>query len=179
MSGSTPVYGLPYQDPLDPPNGPTLGQDIAEAVEAALLEALGRKGYVGQHDRNTTSPGAGSITTTETQVQAYTFDAVAGQRYKITAVQGVQQDASGGSARIKLRWASGTSVSTSSTLIGSIVGPCNTANVGSINTFHGTFVAPSTGQMTVGVFMMRNTGTGGVISFGNADQTNTILVEGV
>ena len=38
MPGTTPVYGLPYQDPEDPPNGPNLGQDLAEATEAALQD---------------------------------------------------------------------------------------------------------------------------------------------
>lgn len=36
MPGATPVYGLPYQTTADPPNGPVLGQDLAEAVEAEL-----------------------------------------------------------------------------------------------------------------------------------------------
>jgi len=36
MAGSTPVYAFPYQGVNDSPNGPDLGQDLAEAVEAAL-----------------------------------------------------------------------------------------------------------------------------------------------
>ncbi|MEV5211319.1 hypothetical protein AB0K35_27985 [Micromonospora sp. NPDC053740] len=37
MSGTTSVYGLPYQTTGDAPNGPVLGQQLAEAVEALLL----------------------------------------------------------------------------------------------------------------------------------------------
>jgi len=37
MPGSTPVYNLPYQTAGDPPNGPSLGQDLAEAVEEQLV----------------------------------------------------------------------------------------------------------------------------------------------
>ncbi|MGW3619492.1 hypothetical protein [Micromonospora arida] len=33
---STPINGFPYQGLLDPPHGPNLGKDLAEAVEAAL-----------------------------------------------------------------------------------------------------------------------------------------------
>lgn len=36
MPGSTPTYGLPYQTNTDPPNGPTLGQNLAEAVEGQI-----------------------------------------------------------------------------------------------------------------------------------------------
>jgi hypothetical protein len=35
--GATPVYALPYQGINDSPNGPDLGQDLAEAVEAVIL----------------------------------------------------------------------------------------------------------------------------------------------
>lgn len=34
--GTTPVYALPFQGLTDPPNGPTLGEDLALAVEAEL-----------------------------------------------------------------------------------------------------------------------------------------------
>lgn len=39
MPGSTSVYGLPYQTTDDPPHGPNLGQDLAEAVETQLIAA--------------------------------------------------------------------------------------------------------------------------------------------
>lgn len=41
MPGTTPAYGLPYQTNDDPPNGPTLGQDLAEAVEAEIVRIDG------------------------------------------------------------------------------------------------------------------------------------------
>lgn len=37
MPGSTTTYGLPYQTLSDPPHGPNLGQDLAEAVEDELV----------------------------------------------------------------------------------------------------------------------------------------------
>ncbi|PWR08565.1 hypothetical protein DKT68_15220 [Micromonospora acroterricola] len=37
MPGSTPTYGFPYQVNSDPPNGPALGQQLAEAVEALFV----------------------------------------------------------------------------------------------------------------------------------------------
>lgn len=36
MPGTTPIYGLPYQSLDDPPHGPNLGQNLAEAVETEL-----------------------------------------------------------------------------------------------------------------------------------------------
>lgn len=38
--GTTSKYNLPYQEIGDPPNGATLGQDLAEAVEDALLAPI-------------------------------------------------------------------------------------------------------------------------------------------
>lgn len=38
MPGSTSTYGLPYQTVSDPPNGPLLGQNLAEAVEGVLVD---------------------------------------------------------------------------------------------------------------------------------------------
>ncbi len=37
MAGTTNNFDLPYQEIDDAPNGPTLGQDLAEAVDTALL----------------------------------------------------------------------------------------------------------------------------------------------
>lgn len=36
MAGVTPIYGFPYQEAADPPDGASLGEDLAEAVETAL-----------------------------------------------------------------------------------------------------------------------------------------------
>jgi hypothetical protein len=36
MPGTTATYGLPYQELTDAPDGPALGQNLAEAVEAEL-----------------------------------------------------------------------------------------------------------------------------------------------
>lgn len=41
MAGSTPTYGLPYQTNTDPPNGPLLGEELAEAVETELARIEG------------------------------------------------------------------------------------------------------------------------------------------
>lgn len=35
--GATPVYALPYQEINDSPNGPDLGEDLAQAVETVIL----------------------------------------------------------------------------------------------------------------------------------------------
>ncbi|MEO3929956.1 hypothetical protein ABGB07_39815 [Micromonosporaceae bacterium B7E4] len=59
MSGTTPVYGLPYQSTDDPPDGPALGEDLALAVESELqridgdiadLSAAPGEAYQGAND---------------------------------------------------------------------------------------------------------------------------------
>lgn len=41
MPGTTPTFGLPYQTSSDQPDGPVLGQQLAEAVEAVLSGSAG------------------------------------------------------------------------------------------------------------------------------------------
>lgn len=144
------------------------------AVDVDTL--LGRKGYIADGTRNTTSA---SITSTETVIQSLTFTAVAGVRYKIIAVQGAQADAAPGSVIMRTRWAAGASVTSAGTLITSVIPPANSANVGTITTSVGTFVPGINGSVTVGVTLQRNTGTGNWVSFGSATMINTILIEGV
>ncbi|KOX45258.1 hypothetical protein [Actinoplanes missouriensis] len=45
MVDSTPIYGLPYQEDDDPPNGPLLSQSLAEAAEAAIRDVGRVVGY--------------------------------------------------------------------------------------------------------------------------------------
>ncbi|MBQ1042360.1 hypothetical protein KBX03_07560 [Micromonospora sp. C72] len=147
-------------------------QTFADDVNTLLL----RKGYIADSARTSSSA---NVTTTETVIQSLTFNAVAGTRYKVTALQSVQSTAAGDSCIVRTRWATGATVTTGGTQIDSKIIPSYTAALGFLATSVGTFVASSTGQVTVGVTLARNTGLNTWSSFGNSSQINTILVEGV
>ncbi|MDW3849649.1 hypothetical protein NMK34_23835 [Micromonospora sp. BRA006-A] len=145
----------------------TLAQDVDDL--------LSRKGFVAESIRNTASP---NVTGTETVIQSVTFDAIVGVRYKAAAVQSFQSTGSGDSAVARLRWAAGISVTSGGAQIDSKIVPSYAANLGFVTPMGGFFVAAATGKITVGVTVVRNTGTNTWSSFGNASQLNTISVEG-
>ncbi|MFD6771064.1 hypothetical protein ACFWC6_33140 [Micromonospora chalcea] len=147
-------------------------QELATDVDTLI----GRKGWIAESTRTSAS---GTITTTETIVQSVSFTAVAGVKYKVTAEQSVQSSANGESAVVRLRWASGGTVTNSGTQIDSKIAPCNTATLGFLATLRGTFTPNVNGTVTVGVGIVRNTGTGNITSFGSSNQINTITIEGV
>ncbi|MCT2277986.1 hypothetical protein M3G91_10150 [Micromonospora chalcea] len=146
-------------------------QDLAQDVDGLLA----RKGWIAEDTRNTASP---NVTTVETVIQSVTFDAVAGVRYKVTAVQSFQSTGGGDSAVARLRWAAGLTVTSGGTLFDAKIVPSYTATLGFLTTLLGSFVAAATGKITVGVTLIRNTGTNTWSSFGNASQLNKIMVEG-
>ncbi|MEV7263965.1 hypothetical protein AB0N38_10480 [Micromonospora aurantiaca] len=148
-------------------------QTLAEDVDALLA----RKGWIAEGIRNTTSP---TFTTVETVVQSLTFDAIAGVKYKITALQSFQSTVAGEAAQVRLRWAVGTAVTAGGTQLDSKLPAAFTVNLGALCSLVGTFVSPITDKITVGVTGIRSVGTTGTwSSFGDAKQLNTILVEGV
>ncbi|WP_446219467.1 hypothetical protein [Micromonospora sp. IBHARD004] len=80
---------------------------------------------------------------------------------------------------MRLRWASGGSVTTSGTQIDSILAPCNTGGLGFLAVLLAHVVFGVNVTITVGVSAVRNTGTGNLSSFGSSAQINKILVDGV
>ncbi|WP_435589814.1 hypothetical protein [Micromonospora aurantiaca (nom. illeg.)] len=147
-------------------------QGLAEDVDAILA----RKGYIADNARSVTSA---NVTTVETVIQSLTFDAVVGVRYKITGAQSLQSNGAQDSAVMRLRWAAGDVVTAGGTQIDAKIVPSYTANLGFLVVLGGVLVAAATGQITVGVTVIRNTGINTWSSFGNANQLNTLLVEGV
>lgn len=147
---------------------PTAG-DVIASSDLAL------KGYVDDDLRNTAS---GTFTTVETVLQSMTVTAVAGIRYKISAVQSIQSTVNGDSVVMRLRWQTGATLTSGGSLIVAEIAPCNTAGLGFLTTMFGTFI-PGAGQITVGVTAVRNLGTGTLSSFGGTNQTNILLLEGV
>lgn len=78
MPGSTTTYGLPYQLAADAPDGPSLGQDLAEAVEALLLNRFAP--LVDQRtsatSNITTTTLATALTVTLPAIGTYAYDAL-------------------------------------------------------------------------------------------------------
>ncbi|WP_409074061.1 hypothetical protein [Micromonospora chalcea] len=147
-------------------------QALAEDVDTILA----RKGYIAESKRATAT---GSITTTETVIQSVTFTAVAGVRYKVTATQSTQSTVAGDNPQIRLRWAAGASVTASGTELISKLAVAAVVSKGEPVDLVDTFVPNVNGQVTVGVTLVRNAGTGNVSSFGDSRQVNTILIEGI
>jgi hypothetical protein len=137
---STAIYGLPYQALTDPPNGPTLGQNLAQAIEALLQSStltlgggltLGgsgnlvvpgtitvggsplvtSKGYVGELNNTTTPHSTSSLNGAEALCASVTFtSAGTSARYKFQW-EGVHQGSvSALIGRLRLRIQSGASV---------------------------------------------------------------------
>lgn len=141
----------------------------------SIVTADSIPGYVTENQRTTQS---GTFTTTETVVQSVTFSAVSTTRYKITAVQSFESTVAGDSIAVRLRWASGSSVTSAGAQIHSVITPGNTANLGFVVTLVGTVVFGVSGNVTVGVTGVRNTGATGIYkSFGSANQIDTIVIE--
>lgn len=149
-------------------NNPAPGEDLTDAY-------LDNLGFLGESIRTSAS---GTFTTTETVVQSLTFNAVAGQRYKVTVDQLYQSTVAGDVVQIQIKWAAGASVTSSGTRVRAILPTADTASKSAVASFCGTFT-PGAGQMTVGVTMVRNAGTGNVSSFGAVGAEDYICVEGV
>lgn len=125
---STPTYGLPYQSLTDPPDGPSLGEDLALAVETELVRidgdiaAFGGPFGIPAAPITTSSNGTATSGTTETVdavLGTYTFTAVAGVRYRVTlSGRGINQTAANDRFSLKLRYTTnGATPTSASTLL--------------------------------------------------------------
>ncbi|MFI7073553.1 hypothetical protein [Micromonospora sediminicola] len=142
-----------------------------DTVYTALLP-----GWVAESLRNTS---VGTFTTTETLLQTVSFNANPAARYKITALQSVQSSVAGDLIRVRLRYTTGLgNPNSSSTEIMSQLPNADIAGKGQVCTSIATITGLS-GDITVGVFAVRDTGTGSITSFGDARQTNLMMVERV
>ena len=130
-------------------------------------------GWVAEGSRIAT---VGSITTTETVLQGVVFTAVSTARYKITALQSIQSGVAGDLIQMRIRWNPGAALTTSGTELVSILPNADIAGKGQAQALV-TTVTGLSGQVSVGVTAVRNSGTGTVSSFGSTTQNNTILVE--
>lgn len=133
------------------------------------------RGFVAKSIRNTPSA---NFTTTEVIVQSVTFTAEAGAHYKVTAVQSIQSTVANDVGSVRLRWRNATTLTPgNSTIITQNIPAIPSIGRGVITVCIGEVSAVS-GSVTVAVGMARDTGSGTLSSFGEADrQENLLLVE--
>lgn len=118
---TTPIYALPYQSLTDPPDGPSLGQDLAEAVETELdridddVAAL-PTGLVKWGQRTTASS-----TTTAADAGVLRVDSVSlltGRQYRIwTTPLHLDSSAANDEIRARIRYNTGGTATTASTVL--------------------------------------------------------------
>lgn len=116
-----------------------------------------------------------SITTVETVIQSLTFNAVSGAGYMVHATQHFQSTVANDVGVLALRWASGTSVTAAGALIAAIYPNADVVNRGQPYGFHGLLISNVTGQVTVGVTLRRDLGTGSVVSHGSVDEAQNLI----
>ena len=89
MPGTTTIYGWPYQELADAPDGPNLGQDLADAIETTVdsiddrVDAL--EIHAVQH-AYTTATLSTPLSAAWGNVTGFSFAAVAGRAYGIDCV---------------------------------------------------------------------------------------------
>lgn len=153
MAGTTPTYGFPYPTASDTPAGYSQMQALAESLEAkiAAMDAV-LNAQIASRFKGSLAPGTDQVIGVSETImdEKITFTAVSGRSYLIihTADNAI---ASGTptAATYNYRYAAGATLTTGGTLIQTYLGPPPSgAHV--TDTRYTVFVAPSSGQFTVG-----------------------------
>lgn len=107
---------------------------------------------------------SGTVTTSSTEAVALsaTFTAIAGRRYRVTYDGAYQGTVNADILAIKFRWASGASVTTSGTAFRNKAVSVNTASGNTPLTVVGDVTGIPAGQATIGICIVRSSGTGNV-----------------
>lgn len=164
---ATPTYAFPYPSTSDTPNGPAQIGALALALESKIIlmdsatAALSTvpKGYIGSHKPTGT---AVSVGTTETVACVFSFNALAGRRYKCTWQGDLSASGTTTGAGFRLR-AKATASTTDVT--GTILSARDAVVSPAFNTCcqaFGDFVAAVTATHTVVATIFAANGTGNV-----------------
>lgn len=126
----------------------------------------------------TSSTGA---TTVETLVanSSVTFTAVTGRKYRVTASTMYSSNQAGDNVTVRLRSAAGATVTSAGTLRREIVAAAAAANATTPLTFVENISGLAAGQTTVGLLVVRYSGTGTVLVGNAVNSGNSLLVEDV
>lgn len=164
MPTTTPRYGWTTASLTDPPNGPSDESTVALAIESTVGALDDRtapmpKGRIGSGSRSGASSNFG---TTETVVDTLTVTLVSGRRYRFYLDAGIV-GVTGGNVNygVQFRYQSGATLTTSGTSFRATT--TQLAVSGNFEPRHfgaAEFVAPSSGQFTIGwTLKMTTTGT--------------------
>lgn len=183
MADVTTRYSLPFQEAGDPPDGATLGQDLAEAIDTALgtvedaadarLDALeadvtaleGRLSLT-----NATSNAAATSGTTELIVDQVTAAVVSGRRYKIEWVLSFSGTVTDDRFFLIIR--AGSTVADTQLKFSTV--EINNQFDAIVTTF---WTAGSTGNQTFTATARRSSGTGTLTAAGSATNPRHLSVE--
>jgi len=107
------------------------------------------------------SPSATGAETTSSQVQL-SGACISGYKYRVSYTGGYYGSSANAAGRVRLRYAAGSSITTSSTLVPGCVIACGAPTSGGIYPVYiaGVFTATSTGTWTFGATVDRYSGTG-------------------
>ncbi len=161
MPSTTPIYGFPYRLLDDSPDIPAATEDLALALETkiAAMDAI-LNSQIATRYKGTNAPGGTqAIGTSETILtETVTFTAVSARQYLLLHTDQFSiASGSPTSQTYRFRYASGASLTTAGTLIQEYLGPPPSGAHQTMSR-HTVFVAPSSGQFTVGVGYLTNGG---------------------
>ena len=114
--------------------------------------------------------------TAETILDSVTIDAVAGEKYRIVWDGSVQVDTVNNNIQLKLKWISGTTITgTTGTVVRLAYPNADVASRGQPLHMEKVINPNITGKVTIAASCARGSGTGQVLSYGNATQQENSL----
>ena len=136
------------------------------------------KGFVNDLTRTANSA---SVTTTETVIDFLTFTALAGARYKLTWNGNLRSSIVNDTGRAIFRWQTGGTLTTAGTLFYTTqwIASFAVANQAGNYNFVKTVTGIPAGTTSIGISIIRDTGSGNLSSLGNANWQTYMLLETV
>lgn len=132
------------------------------------------KGQVLEQTRVTSS---GSITTTETVVDSFTFTAVAGCNYRVSYESSGQSSVVNDLIKVQMRYKAGSTPDITGTIFTSKILNADIAGKGALFSITKALPVLTPGPYVVVATMLRNSGSGNVVSFGSAEQEDVIRLD--
>lgn len=157
--GATSIYGFPYPELKDSPNGPTGIESLAQALETkiAAMDAI-LNAQIASRFKGSSRPTFDDVIGASEAIlgERVTFTAVAGRRYLVVHTSDYAISTGAPTAQTwNYRYASGSTLTTAGTLLQQFNGPPPSAS--HVTTTRTTvFTAPASGQYTVGCGYLTN-----------------------
>lgn len=174
MTQLTPGWAIPYPDLTDEPNGAAQMNAMATRIDTLFSGADSRltalEGNPGSRFMGSSAPGNNDVIGNSETIlsEKVTFTAVAGRKYLVMHTSDTAiASGSPSAATWNFRYAAGSSISTSGTLIQQYIGPPPTGGH-STDSRHTVFTAPASGTYTIGVGYFTNSSSATVTHYANA-----------